>query len=226
MEILFSKLSLEDKSNSIDDINVRISKEICFYTIEKLKDANLLDEFKKCKSTISEVEKLEKVLIKNEISNEKIKEIINDYILELIPPGTKGVIRGNLFNKLIKEYILKLDFLQNEDYEIQFEKKSDFYKTSEIPDWYIYNKTNNKILIGMNQLDLWSGGHQINRGFKYIVDCKNEENKKLICLICNEVKLKSNKNKVYKIFEKGFENNSLCYIKNLNSIIKDYFDIP
>ena len=33
--------------------------------------------------------------------------IIDDYLLELIPPGTKGVIRGNKFNKIVKETIDK-----------------------------------------------------------------------------------------------------------------------
>ena len=31
----------------------------------------------------------------------------------------------------------------------------------------------------MNQLDLWSGGQQINRGFKYLIDNKNNTEKKI-----------------------------------------------
>lgn len=34
-----------------------------------------------------------------------------------------------------------------------------------------------KIIIDMNQLDLWSGGHQINRGAKYLLDNKFNSNK-------------------------------------------------
>jgi hypothetical protein len=40
--------------------------------------------------------------------------------------------------------------------------------TTEIPDWYILEKSTGKVIIGMNQLDLWSGGQQINRGFRAV----------------------------------------------------------
>lgn len=33
------------------------------------------------------------------------------------------------------------------------------------------------------------------------------------------------KNKAYKIFEKGFENNTFCYLNNLNNIINMHFVI-
>ncbi len=78
MDIDFSKLSLEDK---LSNINKRIKSEICFDTIKLLSDENLLEEYKLCKSTINEIEKLKKVLIKRKIPEDKINEILNDYIL-------------------------------------------------------------------------------------------------------------------------------------------------
>lgn len=88
---------------------------------------------------------------------------------------------------------------------------------TEIPDFYILNKTNNKLIIGMNQLDLWNGGHQINRGYKYIIDNKfNTKKIKLLCIICNEIHFSNTKNKVYKLFDVGFSNNTLCYLNNIN----------
>ena len=78
----------------------------------------------------------------------------------------------------------------------------------------------------MNQLDLWNGGHQLNRGFKYIENNKhNTNNSKLLCVICNDIYLKTNKNKIYKIFKIGFENNTLCYLNNLDNIIYNYFNL-
>ena len=65
----------------------------------------------------------------------------------------------------------------------------------------------------MNQLDLWGGGQQLNRGSKYIENNKhNNENSKLLCVVCNEIQFK-NKNKAYK----------LCYLNNLEHIIRKYF---
>ena len=77
----------------------------------------------------------------------------------------------------------------------------------------------------MNQLDLWTGGHQTNRGSKYLFDCKiNNENTKLLCVICNEKEIKS-KNKVYEFFKIGFKNDTLCYLNNLETIINKFLKI-
>lgn len=61
--------------------------------------------------------------------------------MELIPLPlkTKGVIRGNKFNQLVKNYIIDLNMDTN-IYEIKFETKHKDVKISEIPDWYIKNK--------------------------------------------------------------------------------------
>jgi len=125
---------------------------------------------------------------------------------------------------LYKELITKLE-LNTDRFDIYFEKKCEEHYTTEIPDWYILEKSTNKIIIGMNQLDLWGGGQQLNRGSKYIENNKhNNENSKLLCVVCNEIQFKSKKNKAYKLFETGFENNTLCYLNNLQNIITSYFN--
>jgi hypothetical protein len=205
----------------MDDINKRIETEICQDTINKLSDENLLSEYIRCKSVKNAIKKLEDILDK--YINDDIKEkIINEYLLELIPSGTKGVIRGNTFNNIIKNKIINLN-LDDEKFEICFEKKCNLCLTSEIPDWYIMEKSCNKIIIGMNQLDLWNGGHQLNRGFKYIENTIYNNKTKLLCVVCNKIIFTSDKNKAYKLFKIGFENNTLCYLNNLDNIIKSYF---
>lgn len=207
----------------MEEINNRIKKEICYKTILELSDFKLLTEYKQCNSVNKEINKLSNIL--NKYISEEIKQkIINDYLLELIPAGTKGVIRGNKFNNIIKKYIIDLK-LDMDRFEICFEKKCNYHLTTEIPDWYILEKKTNKIIIGMNQLDLWKGGQQINRGYKYIENNKhNNENSKLLCVICSEIQFKSEKNKIYKLFQIGFKNNTLCYLNNLHNIITDYFN--
>ena len=74
--------------------------------------------------------------------------------------------------------------------------------------WYILEKKTGKIIIGMNQLDLVSGGQQVNRGYKYLIENKyNTEKSKLVCVICNYIQFKSH-NKKTKLFEIGFKNNT------------------
>jgi predicted transcriptional regulator len=212
---------IKNKSD-LDIINKRIEKELCYDTIEKLSDVNLLDEYKNSKSVKNEINKLSEILQKHKINDVTTSSIVNDYLLELIPPGTKGVIRGNEFNRIIKNEILNLK-LDEKEYDVSFEKECSLCKTSEKPDWYIIQKATNKVMIGMNQLDLWNGGQQLNRGYKYLVDNKiNTEKSKLLCVVCNNVKI-NNKNKIYTLFKTGFDNNTLCYIKNLSNIIKIFF---
>ena len=208
---------------SIEYINTRIKEEICYKTLEELTDAKLMCEYKDCNSVKNEIKKLSEVLEKY-IDEETKQKIIQEYLLELIPSGTKGVIRGNKFNKIVQAFILSLE-LDAMRFEICFEKKCEDHFTTEIPDWYILEKLTNKIIIGMNQLDLWGGGQQLNRGSKYIENNKhNNKNSKLLCVVCNEIQFKSRKNKAYKLFKTGFENNTLCYLNNLQNIITSYFN--
>jgi hypothetical protein len=184
----------------MDDINKRIETEICQDTIIKLSDEKLLSEYIRCKSVKNAIKKLDDIL--NKYINDDIKEkIINEYLLELIPSGTKGVIRGNKFNNIIKNKIINLN-LDDEKFEICFEKKCNLCLTSEIPDWYIMEKSCKKLIIGMNQLDLWNGGQQLNRGFKYIENTNyNNSKTKLLCVVCNKIIFTSDKNKAFKLFK-------------------------
>ena len=209
----------------MEAINARIRDEICYNTLEELTDTKLMPEYLSCSSVKNEIKKLTDILSGEHIDEDTRDRILQKYSLDLIPPGTKGAIRGNKFNKIVKEHITNLS-LDTERFDIRFEEKFECHFTSdEIPDWFIREKSTNKIMIGMNQLDLWNGGQQINRGFKYLVNNKhNSDNSKLLCVVCNEIQFKRDKNKAYKLFEIGFTHNTLCYLNNLGNIITSYFD--
>jgi hypothetical protein len=113
---------------NIEYINSRINKKICNETINKLKDKNLIDEYKKCKSVINAIEILNDILIKNNINNEIKETILSEYLIKLIPAGTKGVLRGNKFNSIVKN--IKLDETR---FEICFEKQCKIMITTEKP---------------------------------------------------------------------------------------------
>lgn len=221
------KIRMSRLYNTIEKINLRINKEICLDTLQKLTDESLLSIYKDTYSVKRSISKLELVLMKY-LDKETREKIIQDYLPELIPPGTKGVIRGNRFNKIVEQYITNLH-LESERFEICFEKKCQHHFTSEIPDWYILDKSTKRSIIGMNQLDLWKGGQQLNRGSKYIIEKnkQSEQNKqsKLVCVVCNQIQLKTTKNKTFELFKVGFENDTLCYLKNLQNIIYSYFNL-
>jgi len=226
--------SKDEKENNISEIsatltikyiNDRINTEICNTTIDKLKDNNLMNDYKECKSVQKEIKKLTEILEKHKINEPTKKSIIDEYLIELIPAGTKGVIRGNKFNSIVKETINELK-LDNDKFEVRFEEQCSSNITTEIPDWYILEKSTGKVIIGMNQLDLWGGGQQINRGSKYLINNKmNTVNSKLLCVVCNKINFSSNKNKAFKLFEVGYSNNTLCYLNGLIKIINDFFNL-
>lgn len=210
-------------SNSeINLINERIGIEICHDTINLLTDESLKEEYLRSPSVNKNINNLSLILDKY-ICTSTRDQIITDYLPNLIAPGTKGVIRGNKFNTIVKDYINTLP-LDNQ-FEIGFEThcRTIQFKTDETPDWYILDKTNNKLLIGMNQLDLWSGGQQLNRGMKYI-NMVCDENVKLVCIVCNNIVIKT-KDKKFNLFNKGFKNDTICYLKGLWRIIQVYFNL-
>lgn len=210
---------------NLNDINSRIEKEYSGDVTIQISDEKLIDKYKECQSVKNSVDELTTILKKHSVEDSKLGNILEDYLPKLIPPGTKGVIRGNKFNQIIKEKIENMD-LDKEIYSICFESKCPIFDTDEIPDWYILEKSTNKIIIGMNQLDLWSGGQQINRGSKYIINNQNNsEKRKLLCVVCNKILLKSSKNKTFNLFKVGFEKNTLCYLNNLQNIIYSYFNL-
>ncbi len=220
---------MTEQQNNIDELNLQIrnkyNKNIEIW--KSLDDKILYDKYIEYPSVKNKINNLKKYLKETNITEQQIANIINnkDFCLEfLIPPGTKGAVRGNEFNNIIKNKILSFTFL-DADYDIQFEKKCSNLATDEIPDFYILNTKLNKAIIGMNQISLIGGGHQTNRASKYIFNNKSDNDNKTICLIAEYPELIKSKNKTYKIFSKGFENNILLYLSDLESIIKDHFKI-
>ncbi len=70
------------------------------------------------------------------------------------------------------------------------------------------------------------GWRTTNRGSKYIINNKNNsKNSKLLCVVCNKIQLKSNRNKTFNLFNVGFENNTLCYLNILQNIVYSYFKL-
>lgn len=211
---------------NIDYINKRIKNEICYKTISELTDEKMMEDYKVSKSVNNKINIFKNNLEKYYTDVDKNNNLVDDIIIDfLIPPGTKGVKKGLKFNSIVKRFIIELNLDEN-IFEICFEKKYHLKEISETPDWYILNKNTGTIIIGMNQIDLWSGGHQYNRSSKYIGDkYHNDKNCKLLCVVCNYIYIKSCKNKIFKLFEKGFEGDTICYLNGLENIIRTFFNI-
>lgn len=207
--------------NEIEKLIAEINKRHSTKVENDLSDESLMPLFLESKSLKERVATLEGMMRKH-IGEEEIKKIMSDYTNEMVPAGTKGVIRGNIFNQMVKDTIEAMN-LEKIGLEIAFEKTHPKHPTSEIPDWYVYDASADRILVGMNQLDLWSGGQQTNRGSKYVVENKIDTDKlKLISVIAYHPR-NLGESKKMNLFKVGFANNSLAYMGDLKKIIDDYF---
>ena len=207
----------------IKEINMIIKQQVCYDTIDKMSDEKMYETYKNSNSVKMKIKKATKRLEKY-LDGVNLTKAVDEEIMDNIPAGTKSVYRGGLLNKIIENHIINMNF-DPEKYEVAFEKVCDSCHTTEKPDFYILEKSTNKVIIGMNQIDLWTGGHQYNRGSKYIVDNKhNTEKSKLLCVVSKHIQLKSTKNKAFKFLDIVFKNDTLCYVNNLSNICKKFFE--
>jgi|SaaInlStandDraft_1057018.scaffolds.fasta_scaffold11223_2 hypothetical protein len=223
------KIKIVNDKKKLCKINNFIQNGFCENIYSKILQPNL-EEMLKYPALKKVKLKIKKIIDSNlcsSISDEKHSKLIDELTKTFIPPGLKGVIWGNLFNKEIKLIIQNIT--KNKNLKCYFEKNLHEHKLSEIPDWYIIDNKTNKILVGFNQLDLWSGGHQTNRASKYV---KNNDyhtkykkyNIKIISVVCRKIEVKSVKNKTYKLFTIGIEKERLFYPKYLKNYIEKYFN--
>ena len=211
------------KNLSISYINKKIKNQFSSDIELAISDTILHKEYKNQHSYKKREKALNTILRKYKIDETTRDKIINDYSSELVSPGLKGVIRGKTFNILVKKHLEKIYSL-NKDYLLVFEKTHPKYPTSQIPDWYLEHIPSNKIIIGMNQVDLWNGGAQRVRGAYYMEQSLNNIGTfKFVCVIANYIEIKTEKSYVYNLFNIGFQIGTLCYLNKLEQTITSVF---
>lgn len=183
-----------------------------------LRDTALFHDFIKEPSVQKQIDVFVDTLLQAGIDESKMNHALDLYLPNLIPPGTKGVVRGRKLESLVQEAIRSLSL--SEDYEIRFEKDiKNWELTDETPDFYI--KRGDKILIGMVQVDLWTGGAQSNRAFKYVFHPVTPTTK-MVSVVCAKPPA-MNSEKRRKLFQHGYEHKTLCYIRGLKDVVEDFF---
>ncbi len=185
-----------------------------------LTDERLIADYYETKSVKTQLNNIKSVLKEYKINNVDSCKIARKLLV--IPPGTKSHIRGCKFNKIISLEIKKAIKRLKLDLDFKIEKKHDSFH--EIPDWIISNEK--KTLVGYNQISLFGGGHQLNRGSKYILDdtLHKKLSKKKIKMVCIVKDIpKTRKGKSYDILMKGIEKRRIYCIGGIIKLIKEYF---
>lgn len=186
---------------------------------ERLSDEALFGDYLQEPSVKLQIETYTSTLRSVGICEEQIELALQSYLPHLIPPGTKGIVRGRKLEQIVQDTILEMKL--GPEYEVVFEKdirKQKWTLTDESPDFYI--KKGDSILIGMVQYDLWSGGAQANRASKYVFYPRTGQ-KKLVSVVCAKPPKMGGKRR--KLFQHGMDFKTLCYPRGLASIVDDFF---
>lgn len=198
-----------------------------FYAYPELAIDRLEDRYSKSASVKDKVAQIQSILRSCRIKASAADKIATKLLPLVVPAGVKSSIKGNIFNQIVVKEIKKVRFSRSR-YKLHIEKSCKHLQ--EKPDWMIEDTTTGRILVGYNQMDLWSGGHQINRAGKYILDDTIHQrlarrNIQMVCVVYSEfpTTLKSKSNScVSKILRVGTSKRRLVYPKGLADIISTF----
>lgn len=184
-----------------------------------------LSTYRCTRSVMDRVDRLESVLrVETALTSEEIDRVVSACMPSLVPPGTKGAVRGRVFEGIVRDVIMGLS-LSNDEFSIMFGDRRmnatyEAHGITEVPDFVI--RGSQKTMYGMVQMDLWKGGAQLNRGMKYILH-KDHPDTKLLCVVCAPQPPSSASSKIHKMLRYAVEHNRVCHVSGLGQIINDYF---
>lgn len=190
---------------------------------DRLSDQRLWTIYEKQPSVWKRVEKTKNDLYQAGFDHEKVSLILKVISDLLVPPGTKGVVRGNVFNQIVRDNLEKS--FPPDMYLLSFETKHTSHHTSEIPDFIVFNKQNGRSVIGFNQRDLWGGGAQLNRASKYISSEEfhsTPEHIKILSVVSSAFHGRKGKKK--DLYDCGISKQRMCYIGKMTEIIHNFLD--
>lgn len=187
------------------------------HTEDKFTDLQLMSSYMTSPSMKNgALKKLEEVKEELELDDRQERMFMKKMLPIVIPPGVKANIRGQVFNKYIKNILCSL-VREKRSVKVEFEKKVG--EMSEIADWVMTVEGGARI-IGYNQLDIWNGGAQINRAAKYILDeglhrRLQKKNVYIVCIVARKLVLKGGDSKLARIIDVGLRRNILMWPRGL-----------
>lgn len=158
------------------------------------------------------------------ISARKKGALVERLMSHFVSHGIKSSLRGIKFNN---EVAKKIQPLVRRKPHIIFSLETSHRLLFEKPDWMLYNCRTRSTLVGYNQIDLWGGGHQINRGSKYILDQAlharlSRHKVKLVAVVAGGPSTLTKGTKKYDIVNTGIEKKRLFTPSALPKLIRDF----
>lgn len=128
-------------------------------------EEEMMSIYQETPSVKARMARLDRILAEEGLTSRKREVLSRRLVCMLVPAGTKGAVRGRLFNKMVEGEVSRA-LGRRRGVSFSVEKAHPLFQ--EIPDWVLHK--NNKTLVGFNQVSLFGGGHQVNRGGKYVMD--------------------------------------------------------
>lgn len=211
------------KYRDIDSLNEAMKKQYSKYAEDIIRNM----KFDNSPKVQNIQEKIKQLAEKLELTDKGLRTLKTTLLPMLIPAGVKASSRGVRFNSYINMLLTK-EISKRWSNKVSITFETPYHGVNEIPDWTITFKDSNKRIIGYNQLDLWSGGAQINRGAKYILDDHfhsriRSHNIFIVCIVLRKYKAKS-ENKTTQIIRKGLEEQRLFWPKGFVHYLQKFLD--
>lgn len=192
-------------------------------------DEVLYSLYKETQSVKQRSNDIKMILMSHGISFLKSSIIVKQLFPYIVPAGVKSKIKGDVFNRLVKD---KLEYITKRSpiHRLQVYFETPCVECQEIPDWYIEDTTRKRLYIGYNQIDMWSGGHQVNRCGKYVMDDTlhrrlGRKGIRMICVVAKDIPLHAH-TKVACMLRKGVSTKRLCHISDLEKTLSSLMCLP
>ena len=206
----------------IEEINEAILEQYDRHTDSKFSDNALMTQYLASPAVKDRIQgKLEQAIEGMELDKRQKRIFMRKIMPLVIPPGVKANIRGNIFNKYIKNILLRFACTRKK-MDVAFEKKVQGFP--EIADWVL--NIDGKQIVGYNQLDIWNGGAQINRASKYILDDTlharmKKKNIYIVCIVARKLMIKNCDSKIANIVNTGLKKDRLMWPKGLKIYLQN-----
>lgn len=196
--------------------------------LTELLDETLFEQYLISPSVQSRLEEVRGIMRQSRIKVSTSQTLMRKLVPFMIPAGVKAKVRGDAFNSIVaKELKKSIKRCKVSSTCLRLEEACKH--VYEIPDWTLYNRKTNQMLIGYNQIDLWGGGHQINRASKYVLDdCLHRrlqrQGIKIVCVVHAKLPTNTKKDsKMEAICRTGCDKKRIIYREDLYDLVFDFY---
>lgn len=211
-----------DDIMTVRQVNDRLRDDVCRDTLAAISDETLSPLFEQSPDIKKLLRGIDDVLFVADIHASVHANIYNRIRPLLIPEAVKTATRIRVFYEIVETAITAIG-LSSDRFDVAFNTRCPLPAVDHVPDWYILEKATNKLLVGMNQLNLSGRSNHTRRATAYIESgADDNSNLKYLCVLGNHERALV-KGPTHALFVAGFKHTTICFVKQLRDVITAYF---